>query len=1241
MKNNSYKIDFEIYIVFIVVIGISVFNAIYSSINISQNQEAINKIMVVDIPTLQKLEKMNLLVTRAKMFTTNWVYLPGNHEEKGRLKVLQTIEYPELKTGIIALVDEWNDKSEADSIISVFNGFEKLVDKQKQIMSLLHGFDDYEDPEKKFRAEEIIDNDILPVSAVLISQLNRMIIKKKVTAEILHVEMRAASRNMLWNVLGIAILIVLVILMAAFYMTNNIIVPTMRLKNFILQMGKGEIPEIDIKQRKNAIGQMIEATQSLNVSLRKTAHFAHAIGIGTFSAEFQPLSENDELGNALIQMKSRLQHVADMNSQRTWISSITEKINEVLRENTDDIDKLADNVIAVMVKSIHAYQGGFYLMDSTINDNSNKIILQGAYAISENSRNEISINCGDGLIGQVIKDGELIYLKDTGHGNHVIQAGLHSYSASHVIIIPLIHHGKVYGAIELSGFTEFLEHEISFLKSIGETIGTTIASVQANTITRNLLIETRKQAEKLKAQEEELLITNQELSHQSSLLQISEEELKQSNIDLNQKARELQQKNEINEQAREALIIKAKELELNSRYKSEFLANMSHELRTPLNSVLILAKLLEENKDKNLTYKQTEYAGVIHKSGKDLLLLINDILDLSKIEAGKIELIPEVTDINNVCHDIQLLFGELANDKKIKFVVDQQLAIPPRFISDRVRLEQVIKNLLSNAFKFTPEGGDVIFRIKQPKNNVRFTNHNLTHWNKVLEFSVTDTGIGIPPEKQALIFDAFQQADGSTSRSYGGTGLGLSISKMLVAMLGGEMKLISEQGKGSTFLFYLPIDYLEVGNLIVSPTETDTENAPNFLRVSETNRKVVNHDDRNSLAKDDKILLIVEDDNNFANVLLDMAHERNFKAIIANDGNDGLRLAEEFVPSAIIMNMQLPGMDGWSVLSKIKSNDKLSHIPVHVMSATDKQQLGIDMGASAYLRKPLDKRDLDNAFFSIDKSIETEIRHVLIVEDDIMHQEIVKQLMITHYKNVEVIAVASIKEANEELSKGTIDCIILDLNLGNGAFEGYEFLEKLRGDIKFSSIPVVVFTGSEINEELQSKIVSMSAKYVKKDDDSVHKLIDETQVFLHNVSKQETKLPGVPAYMVDILKNKTVLIADDDMRNIFALTSALESQNMKVITAGNGLEALAKLKSNPNIDIILMDIMMPVMDGFEAMIEIRKSESYNKIPIISLTAKAMVGDREKCLQCGASDYIAKPVNSEQLFSLMRVWLYQA
>lgn len=1233
MKNKSYKIDFEIYIVFIIVISISVFNAIYSTINISRNQDATSRIMVVDVPSLQSLENMNLLITKSKMYSTNWVYLQSNKEDKGKLRMIHEVEYPSLKGEISNLMLNWKDKEEIDSMKYVFAEYERCMVAQNELMHTLVNFDDYEDAAKKFQAEGIIENQILPQTANIISQLNRLIQKKKSSADLMHTEMLASSRTLMWSVLGIAILIVVVILIAAFYMSNHIIVPTMKLKNIIVQMARGEIPEVSLKPRPNAVGQMTEAVNTLAVSLKKTTHFAHAIGDGNLGTDYQPLSEYDELGNALIQMQANLRIADEDNRQRNWVSSRSEKINEVLRENTDDINKLSDAIITTMVKYLNAFHGGLYILEDINAGKDSKIVLHGSYGMHDKVKARNVLDYGEGLIGQAIKDGEVIYLQDVPSSYTIIGSGLGSMPASHVLIIPLKHHDKVYGAVELAGFNVFQSFEIGFVKSIGETIGSTISSVISNTLTKRLLEETRLQAARLKAQEEELLRTNEELSNQSRLLQASEEELKQGNIEMKIKARELEHKNEILEQAREAISIKAKELELNNRYKSEFLANMSHELRTPLNSVLILAKLLSENKDKNLSDKQAEYARVIHKSGNDLLLLINDILDLSKIEAGKIELMPEQASIHQIKSDLQSLFTEVANEREIDFEIENHSDLPETIFTDKVRLEQIIKNLLGNAFKFTPAKGKIVLKIKRPNKGTLFSNQSLRGQKNIIEFSVTDTGIGIPAEKQALIFEAFQQADGSTSRKYGGTGLGLSISKMLVSMLGGEMQLVSEQNVGSTFFVYLPENYVSVeqSEQLIGDNKSKSSMMMNYRPM----------DDRDSIRDTDKLLLIVESDITYANVLLDMAHEKKYKAILAIEEGEVLQYAEKYNPSAIIIDEKISGVTSSTIIEKIRSNKNFEKIPMHILSEYNRVASAKDIGATAYLRKPLDKRDLDDAFSSLNKNLSNAIRNVLIVEDMSLHQEIIKNLLASHYNDTGVHIAKTVSEAQNLLSKITFDCIILDLDLGNGSEEGCALLKSIKESPSTMLIPVIVFTGTDIDSMNDETLIGLSDAIVSKDGESLDKLMKETDNFLSSIEKpKEIAKPVIPIFMEEMLAGKQVLLVDDDMRNIYALTNMLENNKMRVIPASNGRDALEKLSKYKDVDIILMDIMMPEMDGFEAMQNIRMIDRYKSTPILALTAKAMVGDREKCIQCGASDYISKPVNMENLFSMMRVWLFK-
>jgi len=1252
MKQRNYKVDLEIYVVFIIVIGISVFNAIYSSVYINRNQEVTTNIMTDDIPSLQALENMNSLIIRSKMYSTNWVYLEGNRIDKEKLKALHNSDYPSRKATIQALMLKWKDTAAIDSMRSIFDAFEVQIYNQKRVIEILSTHDDYKDPMKVFSAEEIVNNEILPQCTNLIYSLNRVILKKKALAELEHANVKASSRTLTWSLITLAILIVIVVLIAAFYMSTNIILPTMKLRNYVELMGKGEIPEINIRSRKTAVGQMTEAVHSLKESLMRTADFARNIGAGNFDIEYKPLSEHDELGIALVQMRESLHKANQDNQFRHWMSTGFARINEVLRDNNNDISKLTDEIIAVMVRHLHAFHGGIYLIETDEISGEEWIQLHGSFAMDQRLKAKSKLNVGEGLIGQAIKNGECIHLENAPNSYVSISSGLGEAPASHILIVPLRYRGKVYGAVELASFNSFAPSESQFIENSGETMASTIASVKVNMLTQRLLDETRLQTERLASQEEEMRQTNDELSHQSQLLQASEEELKESNLELKANARELEHQNEILEQAREALILKAQELELNNRYKSEFLANMSHELRTPLNSVLILAKLLADNKETNLSNKQVEYAGVIHKSGNDLLLLINDILDLSKIEAGKIDLILEETEFKTIKKDTFDLFSEVANEKKIEFEIDQYSGVPEKFITDKVRLEQVIKNLLSNAFKFTPQGGKVVFKIKRPDRRIRFSSQSLMNSSNILELSVSDTGIGIPAEKQQLIFNAFQQADGSTSRKYGGTGLGLSISKMLVSLLGGELQLESVPNAGSTFYIFLPLDNPE------KKSEQDKssdypERLTESLGIINSNAslhpisepvRVANSqtDDRNDIGPDDKVLLIVENDVVFANALKEMAHNKNYKAVIASDGDSGLHYAETYNPSAIIMDMQAPGPDGLSVLQKIRSNSKLSRIPVHVVTASEKKNLLMDLGATACLKKPLDLRDLDSVFAHIDGSIPVVSPKVLIIERSTIDREIIQNLLLSKNSQVNIQSACSSSEAHELLDKTVFHCIILDLDLENGQEEGIQLLEEIKSDPVHAGTPVIVFTSNDMNRDEEESIKRWTDAIVLKSDESSERLIAETELFLNKVSQGATsrKPFQIPPSLANLLKGKKVLLVDDDIRNIYALTSVLEQQGMEVIMATNGKDALRKLEKQPDTDIILMDIMMPEMDGYVAIREIRKLDRHRNMPIIAVTAKAMNGDREKCIQCGASDYISKPVSSEQLLSLLRVWLYQ-
>ncbi|MGZ8830135.1 MAG: response regulator, partial [Thermoanaerobaculia bacterium] len=871
--------------------------------------------------------------------------------------------------------------------------------------------------------------------------------------------------------------------------------------------------------------------------------------------------------------------------------------------------------------------------------------------------------------------------------------------------------GEVKAVIELASFLPFSQIHQLFLDQLAETVGVVINMIAANMRTAELLeqsqsltLELQSQSEELRNQQDELKRSNAELEAQATTLRTSEEllkdqqeELQQVNEELEEKAsllaeqnRKVESKNEEVEAARLALEEKAEQLALSSKYKSEFLANMSHELRTPLNSLLILARLLGENKDGNLTPKQVEFAQTILSSGSDLLSLINDVLDLSKVEAGKMDVTPTDVQLEEVKDFVQRNFDALADQKGLTFNVDLASDLPPAIHTDGGRLQQVLKNLLSNAFKFTHEG-NVTLTVRRAEKGRRFQNQVLEKSSEVLAFAVTDTGVGIPKEKQRLIFEAFQQADGTTSRKYGGTGLGLSISREIARLLGGEIRVESTEDKGSTFTLFLPARYVPLDrgpnwqpsddsqNYISSsrqaqpnkyaeeskwaaPRTTPGPGSPSRASASRDQRRrspggvgdalqyrperrsvaqTVIPDDREAIEEGDRTVLIVENDQNFARVLLDMARDKGFKGVVELDGGAGLMTAREVRPDAITLDVDMPGMNGLEVLDRLKRDPETRHIPVHIISGVEQKREGLKAGAMAYLTKPVSKDALDDAFSRISSFIDTVPKSLLVVEDnDAQRQSIVE--LIAH-DDVDIVAVGSAEDALMQLENRRFDCMVLDLGL-KGEMTGFDLLEKVKSDTAKSELPIIIYTGRELSAQDETRIKKYAETIILKDVKSPERLLDETALFLHRI---EAKLPEQKRKMLEhlhdadsVVAGKKVLVVDDDVRNIFSLTSMLEDHGMVVRFAENGRQALDQLNKDPEVDAVLMDIMMPEMDGYETTRAIREMEQFKTLPIIALTAKAMKGDREKCIAAGASDYITKPVDTDQLLSLLRVWLYR-
>jgi CheY-like chemotaxis protein/GAF domain-containing protein len=992
-----------------------------------------------------------------------------------------------------------------------------------------------------------------------------------------------------------------------------------------------------------------------------------------------------------------------------------------------------------------------------------KLIASYAYRARKNVSNRFGV--GEGLVGQAALEKQPILLTNVPDDYIQITSGLGEAPPRNIIVLPILFEGEVKAVIELASFLPFSAIHQTFLDQLAESIGVVLNMIQANMRTEELLEQSQKltqelqsQSKELQQQQEELKRSNTELEAQARTLRQSEEllkeqqeELQQVNEELEEKASllaeqnaKVEQKNREVESARQALEEKAQQLALSSKYKSEFLANMSHELRTPLNSLLILAKLLTENKDKNLTGKQVEFAQTIYSSGTDLLNLINDILDLSKVEAGKMEV--NVTDVTvrDVTDFVERTFRPVAEQKGLSFTVDAAPDSPSPIFTDGQRLQQVLKNLLSNAFKFT-ERGNVTLSIRRADKGRRFAARTLDKADDVIAFGVKDTGIGIAREKQQLIFEAFQQADGTTSRKYGGTGLGLSISREIARLLGGEIHVESTPAQGSTFTLFLPVRYLEQDRkrledeLMSGPrperlrsqaatdraaaraSSRERENAsasprPALPPAREAERRVPTssapaasasggatttsssttgvsasisesktaepsdswklpdlssigmedasdssdagvetlappmedlprphgfEDDRDDLQPGDRVVLIVEDDANFAHILLDLARDKGYKGIVGHDGEVGLQLAHAYRPDAITLDIDMPGIDGWAVLDRLKHHPDTRHIPVHIITGIRERQQGLKAGAIAYLEKPVTKEALDDSFNRISHFIDQQVKRLLVVEDDDVQRAAMIDLIA--HEDVEITAVATAEEALRELAQTHYDCMVLDLGLQGGQ-DGFQLLETVKGDPAMRELPIIIYTGKELSQEEETRLRRFADTIIIKDVKSPERLLDETALFLHRV---EAKLPEQKRRMLERLHNadavfagKHVLIVDDDVRNIFSLTSVLEDHGMRVSFAENGRQAIDLLKGTPDVDLVLMDVMMPEMDGYETTRAIRQISELRNLPIIALTAKAMKGDREKCIAAGASDYITKPVDTEQLLSLMRVWLYR-
>jgi HAMP domain-containing protein/CheY-like chemotaxis protein/signal transduction histidine kinase len=964
---------------------------------------------------------------------------------------------------------------------------------------------------------------------------------------------------------------------------------------------------------------------NLTTQVRAIAEVATAVTKGdlTRSIQVEARGEVAELKDNINTMIDNLRLTTDRNTEQDWLKTNLAKFTNML-QGQRDLSTVGRLLLSELTPLVNAQLGVIYQVES---EELQTMRLLSAYADDGADGHPLRIRMGEGLIGQCAADRRRLLITDMPTHAVPIGSALFKVTPSNIIVLPVLFENQVKAVIELASVTEFTALQRMFLEQLTDSIGIVLNSIEATMQTEGLLKQSQQLAGELQTQQRELQQTNEQLEQKA-------QQLAERNVEVERKNQEI-------EQARRELEEKAAELALTSKYKSEFLANMSHELRTPLNSILILGQQLADNPDGNLSLKQTEFARTIHGAGTDLLNLISDILDLSKIESGTVTVEAEEIFFSNMLDAVGRPFRHEADTRQLSFKVDLDPALGRSLITDSKRLQQVLKNLLSNAFKFTDRGG---VQLKVSSAPVGWTSSHpiLSQAQSVVAFEVADTGIGIPAEKQKIIFEAFQQADASTSRKYGGTGLGLAISRELSNLLGGEIHLRSVPGVGSTFTLYLPITYAGPSTA-VRPAKTSSapQLQPPALQITLPERPVEQiPDDRHEIQPGDSILLIVEDDPHYCRVLVDLARDRGFKVLVAMRGADALELAKQYQPSAVSLDVFLPDMLGWSVLSQLKQNPLTRHIPVQIITLDEDRHHGLARGAFSFVTKPTTTEGVEAALRRIKEYSEPRRKRLLVVEDNLAEQMSISELL--GYDDVEIETAGTGRAALDALRRQPADCVVLDLRLPD--MSGFEVLEELGADQELSEVPVVVFTGRELSAEEDARLHTMARSIVVKGVESPERLLDETALFLHRVV---TELPLEKQRMLERLTSsdedlvdRTVLLVDDDARNIFALSSVLERRGMRVLTATTGNEAIKLIESKNDIAIVLMDIMMPEMDGYQTMEQIRKNANFRRLPIIALTAKAMKGDREKCLDAGASDYLAKPVNTEQLLSALRSWLHR-
>ena len=1018
-------------------------------------------------------------------------------------------------------------------------------------------------------------------------------------------------------------------------------------------------------------------TRSITRALDYAVSVADSIAQGDWDAEINVDSTN-ETGRLLLAIRSmrdvlKTQRDADQRDER--LKSQLAGLNDCMRGDMP-MQQLGSNMLGYLVPIMDAQAGAFYVYDS----DERKLRMSSSYALERRKNLANEYELGESLVGQCGMEGKPILLSRVPQDYLSVSSATGAAQPGSVLVTPLIHEDELKGVLEIAAFREFDDDDLAFIEQGTRNIAVAVHTAESRVRLAEMLMRSEEQAQelekqkselaqvnddleeqamelsasesRLQQQQEELKAINEELESQTQALRASEEslqaqqeELRVTNEELEAQAKLLsEQKAGMSQKNKELEILqgeleeKIRELELSSRYKSEFLSTMSHELRTPLNSILILSNALAENKKGNLNEKQVEHASVIHSAGSDLLTLINDILDISKIEEGKMDVIIDDVNPQEFGEHFRRHFTHIAEDRGLTFTVNVDERLPEHVYTDRQRVEQIIKNLLSNALKFTEQGG-VTLEMAVADDD-RLPNRTLVP-GETMRLAVIDTGIGIAKDKQMQVFEAFQQADGTTSRKYGGTGLGLTISRELARLLGGEITMGSDgEGQGCTFTLYLPFG--DANSVWRDDQEEQQDEPPMLAEFAAAAEEIAgNASSEESFQVKEKSVLIVEDDKDFAGVLVDLAADYGLEAHVCPDGETGLEYASHYRPSAIILDIGLPGIDGWQVMESLKADPRTKEIPVHFLSGKDERKKALELGAIDFLTKPVGQDDIISAFSKIEKAIEKNVRRLLVVEDSEIQHESIRELF--DQKGVEITAAHTGAEALEKLRGQVFDCMILDLTLPD--MSGFDLLEAIHDDDSYDSVPVIIYTGKDLSRAEEAKLRKYADRIILKTERSSERLLNEASLFLHWL---ESTLPATsrqPSQQAlehrdDIFEGKQLLLVDDDMRNIYALSAQLEELGFDITIANNGKEALDQLDQNPDMDIVLMDIMMPEMDGYEAMGKIREQARFQKLPILALTAKAMKDDRAKCIDAGANDYCSKPIDMAKRTSLMRVWLHR-